>query len=218
MLVDLTHPRFLTLLKGSLSVTSQTMMAPSAPPAVTAGDRLETLPTRSVPNLQLDGIGLMLRPADLEFHTDGADVAFGAHVFHPRSCIFRTLNTSQPLALDCLQRVCLLGGTELNTLRTPWARRIHQPAARVRSSPGSCCLVATIRDHWNVSVTFISSASDFLKSFVFFTLLTLASCCLGANARDQSSLRPSVSVRCHNTRIPEHDSQSPVFASRSRLP
>ena len=38
----------------------------------------------------VSGATLVLRPADLEFHTDGADVAFGAHVFHPGSCIFRT--------------------------------------------------------------------------------------------------------------------------------
>ena len=62
----------------------------------------------------------MLRHADPEIHTDGVDVAFGAHVFHPRSC-------------------------ELNTLCTSWARRTHQPAARVRSSPCSCCLLSVHR-------------------------------------------------------------------------
>ena len=58
------------------------MMAPSAPPAVTAGDCLETLLTRSVPNLQLDGIDLMHRRADLEFHTGGADEAFGVRLIN----------------------------------------------------------------------------------------------------------------------------------------
>ena len=49
-------------------------------PAVTAGDRLDKLMTRNIPNLQLHGFGPLLRRADLPFHTDGADVAFGVRV------------------------------------------------------------------------------------------------------------------------------------------
>ena len=46
----------------------------------TAGDRPAMLLTRSIPNLQLDGFGLMLLCADLELHTVGADETFDVGV------------------------------------------------------------------------------------------------------------------------------------------
>ena len=49
-------------------------------PEVTAGDRPMKVLNRSIPNLQLDGLALVLQRAGLEIHIDGADVVFGERV------------------------------------------------------------------------------------------------------------------------------------------
>ena len=69
MILDLTHLVLDTVERFLVRHVADNDGSMSAP-AVSAGDCLETLLTRSVPNLWLDGCGLMLRRAILEFYLD----------------------------------------------------------------------------------------------------------------------------------------------------
>ena len=125
----------------------------------------------------------------------------------------------EPLALDCLQRLCLLGGTELNTLCTSWARRIHQPTARAviawfllsrcNDNDHSCGLLSVHRSLARLAVRSAkvpasrprpcsAEGSKVPAPAVSKQAACIRSspvfCRLVATIRDQSSFRPSVSV------------------------